>query len=142
MLAFLAWQQWGRLSRGHESWQLGGFTGFISGILGTSISVDGAPVGAYALYAGWEPRSFLGTLSAYYFFRGVISCAAQATAGLYDADIAHVAVYVLAGCIFGTLLSFPVINRCNVATFRNIVKAVLLFAALSSLWNARSLFGL
>ena len=142
MLVFLAWQQWGKRSQGGESWRLGGLAGFISGILGTSISVDGAPVGAYGLYVGWGPFAFLGTLSSYYFLRGVLSFTAQASAGLYNAEIAHVAMYVLLGSITGTLLSFPVLNRCNVTIFRSIVKIVLLFAALFSLWNARGLFGL
>ena len=142
MLVFLVWQQWGKRAQGGESWRLGGLTGFISGILGTSISVDGAPVGAYGLYAGWSPFAFMGTVSCYYFLRSILSFVAQASAGLYNAEVAHVAMYVLIGSVIGTLLSFPVLNRCNVTVFRNIVKIVLLFAAFSSLWNARGLFGL
>ena len=46
LLFFMAWQQFGSLKSGRESWGLGAFAGGAAGFFGTSISVDGPPVAA------------------------------------------------------------------------------------------------
>ena len=140
LLGFLVWQQYGQGAQGHESWQLGGFSGFVAGLLGASVSVDGPPVGAYGLYVGWAPQAFLGTLGPFYFCRSLFACVVQATAGLYTAEIVHLAMFGIVGGFVGTMLTFPLVKRVNVATFRMAVKGVILVAALSCLWHARSLF--
>lgn len=67
LLFFMAWQQFGSLKSGRESWGLGTFAGGAAGFLGTSISVDGPPVAAYALYVGWRQRPLLATLGVFTF---------------------------------------------------------------------------
>lgn len=140
LMAFLLWQLKGKTSRGREKAALGGIAGYFAGLLGASISVGGPPVAAYGLYSGWGPQAFLGTLGTFYLVRSAMACATQASAGLYGADILHLALFMVPSCLVGTALTFPVIKRVNVTTFRAIVMGVILVAALSCLWNARVLF--
>ncbi len=140
LLAFLLWQKLGNAAQGKESWQLGSVAGFTSGLLGASVSVDGPPVGAYGLYVGWAPQAFLGTMGFFYFFRSLFACVVQAYAGLYTYEIMWLSLFAIVGGLVGTLLTFPLVNRVNLATFRALVKGVILMAALSCLWHARELF--
>ena len=140
LLGFLLWQRIGHGAQGRESWQLGGASGFAAGLLGASVSVDGPPVGAYGLYVGWAPQTFLGTLGMFYFTRSLFAFGVQAMAGLYTAEILWFAVFGIVGGIVGTIATFPLVKRVNVAMFRMAVMAVIFVAALSCLWHARVLF--
>ena len=74
LLLFVLWQIRGAVSpQGGESWIKGGLAGFTSGVLGSAISFDGPPVGAYGLYAGWPPRVFLGTLGVFFVIRASLT---------------------------------------------------------------------
>lgn len=137
---FLCWQQFGRTVPGRESWALGIGAGALSGFLGTSISFEGPPVGAYGLYAGWPPREFLGTLGAFYFARAAAGFALQWKAGLYTPEVLHYGLWALPFSLAGTLLAFPVVRAIRIGAFRIILKCVILAGAAGCL--GRSLAGI
>ncbi len=144
LLIFLYWQLKGRTQcdrgAGKESWQMGGISGYFAGLLGASISVGGPSVAAYGLYCGWSPQAFLGTTGAFFLVRSIMATATQGLAGLYTSDIVHLALFMVPSCLLGTALSFPVVKRINVGTFRILVRIVILMAACSCLWHARELY--
>ena len=83
LLYYVYWQMTYRAAQGPVSHpqMLGAAAGFGAGLLGTAISFDGPPIGAYGLCMGWEPRVFLGTLGDFFVIRGSLTVILQATAG-------------------------------------------------------------
>ena len=144
LLAFLYWQQVGKArccaKQGQESWPMGGLAGYFGALIGASLSMGGPAVAAYGLYAGWAPQAFLATTSTFFLVRSLMIALTQSLAGLYSAEVVHLALYMIPSCLLGTALSFPVIKRINVATFRALVKIIILLAACSCLLRARELF--
>lgn len=137
LIGFVCWQYSLRANGPHrESWAYGGAAGFGAGLLGTAISFDGPPVGAYGLYAGWTPRVFLGTLGVFFVIRGSMTCALQAGAGLYTQAVLDYALYGVPATILGTLLSFPVVRMVNVDVFRRGLLGVIALAGAACLYRA------
>ena len=115
---------------------LGAVAGFGSGLLGTAISFDGPPVGAYGLCMGWEPRVLLGTLGVFFVIRGSLTVSLQATAGFYTPEVLGYALYGAPGVILGTLLAFPVAKRIPQETFRKVLLCVIAVAGVVCLVRA------
>lgn len=137
LLAFVLWQCKAAFSQhGQESWLKGGLAGFASGVLGSSISFDGPPVGAYGLYAGWAPRVFLGTLGVFFIIRASLTCVLQAGAGLYTPEVLRYAAYGLPATMLGTLCAFPFAKRINPVPFRKILQGIIAAAAIVCIWRA------
>ena len=88
LLYYVYWQMTYRAAQGPVSHpqMLGAAAGFGAGLLGTAISFDGPPIGAYGLCMGWEPRVFLGTLGVFFVIRGSLTVILQATAGFYTPE--------------------------------------------------------
>lgn len=137
LLYYVYWQYSFRLkSAPGESWARGSAAGFGAGLLGTAISFDGPPVGAYGLYAGWHPRVFLGTLGVFFVIRGTMTCVLQAGAGLYTPALFDYALYGVPATILGTVCAFPVVRHINVDTFRRVLQGVIALAGLVCLGRA------
>lgn len=137
LVFFVCWQHFFRVRRASgNSWKAGGAAGFLAGLLGTSISFDGPPVGAYGLYAGWKPREFLGTLGVFFIIRGAITCSLQAYSGYYTPEILHYALYGFPPTVLGALCAFPLVKWINVEAFRRILKFIIVAAALVCLLHA------
>ncbi|MFK4766413.1 sulfite exporter TauE/SafE family protein [Desulfobaculum sp. SPO524] len=137
LLYYVYWQHSFRVTgeRG-ESWARGGAAGFGAGLLGTAISFDGPPVGAYGLYTGWTPRVFLGTLGVFFIIRGSMTCGLQAASGLYTPILADYLLYGVPATIIGTLCSFPVVSRIDVGLFRRVLMGVIVLAGVVCLGRA------
>jgi len=137
LLAFVLWQRCSGVNQaGQESWLKGSLAGFTSGVLGSAISFDGPPVGAYGLYAGWAPRVFLGTLGIYFIIRASFTCVLQAGAGLYTPYVLHLAAYGLPATMLGTLCAFPVAKKINPVPFRKVLQGIITLAALVCIGRA------
>lgn len=137
LLCYLIWQN--RARRGTEkqdSWALGGTAGFAAGVLGSAISFDGPPVGAYALYMGWQPRVVLGTLSVFFSLRGSFTCILQWNAGLYTPELLRAVCFGVPGCILGTMLAFPLVRRIRKEAFSRVLMVIIFLAGLVCLWRA------
>ncbi len=129
LLYYVYWQRTFSVERPHEeNWMHGGSAGFGAGLLGTAISFDGPPVGAYGLYVGWSPRVFLGTLGVFFVIRGTLTCLLQAHAGMYTATLIQHGLYGVPATILGTLCAFPVVNHLNVDTFKRVLRVVIVLA--------------
>ena len=115
---------------------LGAAAGFGAGLLGTAISFDGPPAGAYGLYMGWKPRVFLGTLGVFFVIRGAFTVILQACAGFYTPEVLGYVYYGAPGVVLGTLLSFPVADRIPQGAFRRIWLVVIGVAGLVCLVRA------
>lgn len=137
LLLFIFWKALFKPKKaGGESWPLGCLAGCAAGTLGTAISFDGPPAGAYGLYAGWPARVYLGTLGVFFVLRGLFACGLQASAGFYSPEVIHYAVYGFPATMLGALCSFPVVKRCKPESFQRVVKLVIALAALVCLVRA------
>lgn len=131
LLYYVYWQHTFRVERPHaESWPRGGAAGFGAGLLGTAISFDGPPVGAYGLYSGWSPRVFLGTLGVFFVVRASFTCALQAGAGLYTPPVLEYATYGVPATALGTLCAFPVARHIDQDQFKRVLLVVIVLAGL------------
>ncbi len=108
-------------------------TGFLGGVIGTSITIDGAVVGLYGLLIGLDPMSFLGFTSMFFFLRNVVSDSMQALSGLYTGEIVTYALYCIPASLLGFALSIPLVRKINVNLFRAVVKVVIVLAAIMCL---------
>ncbi len=115
---------------------LGAAAGFGAGFLGTAISFDGPPVGAYGLYMGWEPRVFLGTLGVFFVIRGAFTVILQGWAGFYTPEVVDYALYGAPGVVLGTLLAFPVTRRIPQQAFQRVLLVIIGVAGLICLVRA------
>ncbi len=115
---------------------LGASAGFGAGLLGTAISFDGPPIGAYGLYMGWEPRVFLGTLGVFFVIRGTFTVILQAWTGFYTPEVLGYALVGAPGVILGTLLAFPVAKRIPQKAFQRVLLSIIGVAGLVCLVRA------
>ncbi len=137
LIVYVLWQRTARAgNRKKESWLLGGTAGFGAGLLGTAISFDGPPAGAYALYRGWSPREVLGTLGVFFLVRSLFTCILQARAGFYTPEVIGYALYGVPACMLGALCAFPVVRRIRVELFRHALMGVIILAGMVCLWQA------
>ncbi len=137
LVVYVLWQRVAKAgSKKEDSWILGGTAGFGAGLLGTAISFDGPPAGAYALYRGWSPREVLGTLGVFFLVRSLFTCLLQAQAGFYTPQVLGYAMYGIPACMLGAVCAFPVVKRIRVELFRRALMAVIVVAGLVCLWQA------
>ena len=136
LLIFIYWQRLLSVPKHGQSPVLACLAGFVSGILGSSISFDGPPVAAYALYVGWKPREVLGTLGVFFIVRGLMTVVLQWQAGLYGEVVLNCALPAIPATHLGTLVAFPLAKRMRMATFARILPAILTLAALSVILDA------
>ena len=137
LVVYVLWQRVAKAgSKKEDSWILGGTAGFGAGLLGTAISFDGPPAGAYALYRGWSPREVLGTLGVLSLVCSLFTCLFQAQAGFYTPQVLGYAMYGIPACMLGAVCAFPVVKRIRVELFRRALMAVIVVAGLVCLWQA------
>ena len=110
-------------------------TGFLGGLVGTCVTIDGPVVAIYGLLAGWNPQLFLGTTSLFFFLRSIVSCSVQWSAGLYTEQILTYALWCLPLSLLGFYLSVPLLRRINVTFFRSVVKVIIVFAGCLCLYK-------
>jgi len=131
LLYYVYWQCTFRVKKVHsESWSRGSAAGFGASLLGTAISFDGPPIGAYGLYVGWSPRVFLGTLGVYFVLRGTLTCVLQAGAGLYTPAVLDYSMYGIPATMLGTTLALPVVKHINQILFRRVLLGVIVLAGI------------
>ena len=112
-----------------DSTAIGLGAGVVSGFVGGSVAMVGAPLGIYVLMKHWSPDRSRGNMSVVYVFSGLISVAAQATAGLYTFTLLQVALAGFTGCLIGQIMGVR-LGRCiNQVIFQRIVLIFLAIAA-------------
>lgn len=137
LIVYVFWQHIAKAGRKRpDSWLTGSAAGFGASVLGTAISFDGPPAGAYALYCGWDPHEVLGTLGVFFVLRGMLTCVLQAFAGFYTPEVIHYALVGAPSVSLGVLCAFPVVKHIRVSVFRKALMGVIGMAGLTCLWKA------
>ena len=137
LLLYIVWQCTAKPGAQHApNHMLGALGGFFSGVLGSSVSFDGPPVGMYALYRGWSPHQALGTLGVYFTLRGTFACCLLAHAGMLGDEVVSLACYGVPGVAIGIILAIPVASRLNAELFRRVLLAIIACAGVICLWRA------
>lgn len=136
LICFAAWNLFAHVKARRECWPVASGAGFLAGVLGTSISFDGPPAGAYAIFAGWEPRVLLGTCGVFFVIREAFTCVLQYGAGLYSPEILEYALWGIPATICGTLLSFPVASHIRIGAMRKLVIAIVILGGFSCILKA------
>ena len=111
-------------------------------MLGTSISFDGPPVGAYAVYAGWQPRVILGTLGVFWVVRGAFSWILQGASGLYTSHLLSLACWSIPATVLGLTIAYPISTRISAEAMRRLLLILLFLCGISCLAKAARQFGL
>lgn len=139
LLFYVWWQVASRKTapRG-ESVPVGASAGFAAGLLGTAISFDGPPVGAYGLYAGWSPRVFLGTLSVFFVIRGLLTCILQGATGFYTPEVVSYALVGVPATLLGSLVAFPFTKRIPQGVFRRVLMVIIAVAGVVCLVRSQT----
>lgn len=114
-----------------ETYPAGLIAGFASGVLNTSISFGGPPLGAYALYSGWTQKECMGTMSVFSFFAFIVACIAHASAGLYTSEVFIWALWGIPGAILGLLCAVPATKHINQVTFKRILLFIIACSGLN-----------
>ena len=125
-----------------ENWKAASIAGFTAGVLGTSISFDGPPVGAYAVYAGWQPRVILGTLGVFWVVRGAFSWILQGASGLYTPHLLYLACWSIPATVLGLTIAYPISTRISAEAMRRLLLILLFLCGISCLVKAARQFGL
>jgi uncharacterized membrane protein YfcA len=104
-------------------------TGFVSGILNTTTSMNGPPVVLYMQGRGMAPSPFRSTIAAYFFMSGIIAVTIFAIGGRVDGGTFAQVGVALPGILAGWYLGNRVFQRLPAERFRTIVIVVLLLSA-------------
>ncbi len=136
LILFSLWTAFGRVRARRESTGMAAAAGFFAGVFGGSISLDGPPAGIYAVYANWEPRQMLGTLSVFFSIREFFTCILQYRAGLYTPEVIHYSLIGLPACIAGLLLAYPVANRISRNLMQRLVVLIVIIGGITCIARA------
>lgn len=136
LILFSLWTAFGRVRAKRESTGMAAAAGFFAGVFGGSISLDGPPAGIYAVYANWEPRQMLGTLSVFFSIREFFTCILQYRAGLYTPEVIHYSLIGLPACIAGLLLAYPVANRISRNLMQRLVVLIVIIGGITCIARA------
>lgn len=107
--------------------------GIVSGLMVGATGLGGPPLAFYALGRRWSKESTLGTLSMIGLLSFVFLLPLQWLAGLFTADLIHMALSGAVFAILGTLAALPLVSRINVRLFRALILGMIAFSALSLL---------
>ncbi|MEI7618800.1 MAG: sulfite exporter TauE/SafE family protein [Actinomycetota bacterium] len=111
-------------------------TGFLSGVLNTSISTNGPPL-VFGLQARkLEPEPFRATLSLVFAVSGIVGLALFVAGGKVHADELVVSAIALPALALGLLAGFPLRYRFSAERFRLLVFALLIVAAVAAIAKA------
>jgi len=108
-------------------------TGFVSGVLNTTTSMNGPPVVLYMQGKGMLPAPFRSTIAAYFAASGIIAVALFALDGQVTGVTLARAGISIPGIILGWLMGNQVFQRMGPERFRSVVIGVLLLSAMIAL---------
>lgn len=137
LVAYVFWQCLHRGAGRHpENARGGAISGFASGFSNAAISFGGPPVAIYALYVGWDKDTTRGTLGLYFLVICILTCLAQAVAGLYTPAVLTAALYGMPGALAGLLVSLPFARSIRESVFQAILLVMIGLAGVICLFRA------
>jgi uncharacterized membrane protein YfcA len=126
MVAFVVWQVSYRQKEVHAPTRRAGIAaGIATGFMNTSTSFVNPPIAMYALHVGWNKESTIGNMNVLALASCLITCVAQAGAGLYTPEVLKAALFAGPVSLIGQISATPLLRRVNVFFFRKIVLGVI-----------------
>lgn len=124
-----------QLFRRFATWRLPDSTlvgvagGCVTGLVGSSVAMTGAPLGIYVLLKGWDPDRARGNMSGFHMFPMAGAVLTQTFSGMYTMSLLEFALFGLAGCIVGQMLGVRLGRHIDQNLFKRIVLFFLSVAA-------------
>ena len=103
----------------------GGVFGFVSG----SVAMGGGPLAIYVMLRHWDPNRARANMSALWVFTSVLTCMAQAGAGMYTLPLLKIGLVGIAGTAAGQYIGVRLGRRIDLVLFRRILLLFLSAAA-------------
>jgi uncharacterized membrane protein YfcA len=104
--------------------------GFISGTLAASTSFGGPPVVLFLLGQDLDKERFIGTLSAYFLFVGIVTVGVLLFMSMVTTDVLENVGILLPVLGLGFYIGTKVLHRINIGLFKKITASVVLVSAL------------
>lgn len=111
------------------------FSGFMSGMLCTSISFAGPPVAVYTLHYGakqYQAFSIIGAITTIFYALGFLF---QASAGFFDQSVIRWICIGIIPTTLGIVCAMPVAKRVKTKLFRFILVIIIMLGGFSCLYN-------
>ena len=143
MVCFVVWQVAYKQKKIHApTWRAGFVAGNATGFMNTATSFVNPPIAMYALSVGWNKESTLGNMNVLALASCLITCLAQAGAGLHTPEVLKAALLAAPISLVGQNSASPLLRRVNVLFFRKIVLVVIgLGGVISLVRSLRILLG-
>lgn len=137
LIGFVGWQFCHRAGQPHkETWLAGGLAGFSSACAHAAITFSGPPLAVYAVYAGWEQKTALGTMSIFFLGVNVLSCCLLGMAGMFTLPVLEFGFWGSAGATAGLLAAMPLVKYVRGEVFRRILLGMIGLAGVVCLARA------
>lgn len=118
----------------HAAGRAGTFgVGIVSGLLCTSIAINGPPVVLFLQAQRLSPEVFRAGISTFFMLNGVVSLSILVWAGVVDVESVKMAAAGLPALVLGHWLGHRLLPRFSAETFRRFVLALLVISASTSL---------
>jgi hypothetical protein len=105
--------------------------GFMGGLLGGSTGLGGPPVVLFLLNQGMVTERFVGTLSAYFLFNGVILIGTYSSLGMVTSDILTKAAVLLPTLWLGSYIGIKLLPKINAVLFKRIASVIVTVTAVT-----------
>ena len=126
MVSFVIWQiSYKQIKIHAPTWRAGFVAGNATGFMNTATSFVNPPIAMYALHVGWNKENTVGNMNALALASCLITCVAQASAGLYTPEVLKAALLAAPVSLVGQISASPLLRRVNVAFFRKILLVVI-----------------
>ena len=106
--------------------------GFVSGLLNTSVGINGPPIVLYLQGRDYAPSEFRGAAAVFFFACNAITLAAFVAAGIVSRDVLALWALALPAVAIGSLIGHALVRRVAPDVFRRIVFVLLAASALSA----------
>ncbi len=110
--------------------------GLVSGVLSTSIAINGPPVVLYLQALRTTPEVFRAAISTFFTLNGVVTLSLFVGSGVIDGDTVSVSLPALPALLLGNWLGHQILPRFRPVTFHRFVLLLLVLSAGISLVEA------
>jgi uncharacterized membrane protein YfcA len=107
-----------------------GFSGFLSGLIGTSTSLGGPPVVLFMHNQNWRKETIHSSLAAYFTFNGVCSVGALVIAGIVEVPTLVTTGSLVPALLIGTVAGTVAFRRLSQRLFRIITLVIIICAGI------------
>ena len=107
-----------------------GFSGFLSGLLGTSTGLGGPPVVLFMHNQNWGKEAIHSSLATYFMFAAVCSFVALIIAGIVEVPTLVTAASLVPALIIGTAVGMVAFRRLSQRLFRVITLVIIICAGI------------